>query len=148
MSNYMMETPGNESDSELRSMHFKLPSCVLVDASILCQMHVRAYNVCTIESVDAALKTVHVHGCCHSHGYTCVCVCVCACVCMQVCKSLCVYLCIPCALKYALACFCCVVVFAMYIPSSKTWTEARSLSNAPQSMHRSYIVWLWDNKHI
>lgn len=45
MSNYVMETPGNESDSQLRSLHFKLPSCILVGTSILCQMHVRAYNV-------------------------------------------------------------------------------------------------------
>lgn len=44
MSNYVMETPGNESDSQLRSLHFKLPSCILVGTSILCQMHVRAYN--------------------------------------------------------------------------------------------------------
>lgn len=127
MSNYVMETPGNESDSQLRSLHFKLPSCILVGTSILCQMHVRAYNV---------------------HNWECrSCTQSCPCPWFSVLNILCLCMSILCSLMYALVCFYAVAVadavFAMY---SFKWNLGRCVRCR---MHRNlcirYIVWLWDN---
>lgn len=79
-SNYM-ETPGNESDSRLRSLHFKLWVCSRW-CLILCQMHVRAYN--TENASSAAAAAIHAF-----FSFTRMCTCavciaiVCVCVCIH-----------------------------------------------------------------